>query len=137
MSTPPKDPSSNREEGSKISTNDLGPVSVENQETDRDKLGCVITAIACGLHGKDDDCSELQVLRKFRDGILSSTEAGKEIVDSYYKDSPALTLKALSGNRKDALWADIQSIVHSIEAQKYDEAIDRYKQMIENLKNQA
>jgi hypothetical protein len=44
---------------------------------------CFITTAVCEVLGKADDCEELQTLRRYRNGWLSSHAWGKSLIDNY------------------------------------------------------
>lgn len=52
--------------------------------------GCFITTAVTKAAGLPDDTWQLQLLRKFRDDYLLSTEGGKEAVNLYYQIAPAI-----------------------------------------------
>lgn len=52
--------------------------------------GCFITTAVTEASGKPDDCSELQVLRKFRDEFLLASEEGTALVKHYYAVAPTI-----------------------------------------------
>lgn len=56
----------------------------------RKKKLCFITTAVCEFEGKPDDCSELQAFRTFRDGWLSQTEEGRDLVEEYYRIAPSV-----------------------------------------------
>ncbi len=51
---------------------------------------CFLTSACCSVIGLDDRCWELQTLRRFRDGWLSSFEAGRADIARYYREAPAV-----------------------------------------------
>lgn len=55
--------------------------------------GCFITTAVCKQKKLSDNCQKLQLLRKFRDEHLKSTEEGKKLVDKYYKNAPKIVAK--------------------------------------------
>ena len=63
-------------------------------------LGCVDEALACPLeflYGEDSE--EAEILRAFRDDVLSQTPVGQEIIELYYQWSPVI-VKAMDGDEK-------------------------------------
>ncbi|MBN8999175.1 MAG: hypothetical protein J0H54_07210 [Rhizobiales bacterium] len=52
--------------------------------------GCYFTTAACDVAGLDDDCFELAMLRRFRDGTLAATAAGRIEIAQYYAEAPAI-----------------------------------------------
>lgn len=55
--------------------------------------GCFISTVVCDYFEKPDDCSELLVLRDFRDSFLMGNEKYKSMVLDYYSISPKLVSK--------------------------------------------
>lgn len=51
---------------------------------------CFITTAVCEYEGKPDDCAELTAFRAFRDGWLSRTEEGRDLIAEYYEIAPIL-----------------------------------------------
>ena len=50
---------------------------------------CYITTAVCLREGKADDCEELQILRRFRDGWLREN-GGEGLIEQYYDLAPSL-----------------------------------------------
>lgn len=51
---------------------------------------CFLTSACCAVIGLDDGCWELETLRRFRDGWLSSFAAGRADIARYYQEAPAV-----------------------------------------------
>lgn len=51
---------------------------------------CFITTATCRHEGKPDDCAELTAFRAFRDGWLSESVGGQELIDTYYNIAPGI-----------------------------------------------
>lgn len=51
---------------------------------------CYVTTAVCLNLNKGEDCEELQLIRDFRDGYLSSTKEGRALIDEYYDIAPTL-----------------------------------------------
>ena len=58
-----------------------------------------------------EDSPEAELLRYFRDTVLSSTHEGREIIKLYYEFSPALT-GVMAGDEK--LTSEIRAILDSV-----------------------
>lgn len=58
---------------------------------------CFLTSACCAVVGLRDSCWELEALRRFRDGWLSSFVAGRADIDRYYREAPAVA-RRLSGS---------------------------------------
>lgn len=52
--------------------------------------GCFITTAVTKAAGLPDDCEVLQVLRKFRDEVLKTTDEGAALVAKYYAIAPTI-----------------------------------------------
>lgn len=105
-----------------------------------EKEGCFLTTAMCNILGKEDDCYELETLRKFRDNILKKTSYGKAIVEEYYKIAPGISVKLINHNDKEsiALYMNnhyIIPIIVLINHKNYDSAINMYIEMVEYIKS--
>lgn len=57
---------------------------------------CFLTSACCAVIGLTDDCWELTTLRRFRDGYMSSFEAGRADIARYYAEAPAIAQRLIS-----------------------------------------
>jgi hypothetical protein len=57
---------------------------------------CFLTSACCAVIGLDDRCWELETLRRFRDGWLSSFAAGRADIARYYREAPAVAQRLVS-----------------------------------------
>ena len=57
----------------------------------RSKL-CYITTAVCEHMQKEDDCYEMQVMRRFRDEYLMQTDEGRSIIKDYYEVAPGIVM---------------------------------------------
>lgn len=99
---------------------------------------CFITTAVCEFEGKPDDCAELQAFRAFRDGWLSQDEAGRELVEEYYRIAPSVVTvidlcddrAAVYGMlRKDYL----QPCYEALSRQDYTACKQTYVRMVRSL----
>lgn len=97
--------------------------------------GCFVTTAVCDILGKDDNCIELETLRKFRDEKLLTNENLKHIIDEYYKISPKYVNKI--NNHKDKItFAEhllnkyINQVIENIQRGNQKEAVSIYKNML-------
>lgn len=92
--------------------------------------GCFLTTACCVWKGLPDDCHELQALRGLRDGWLIQQPYGKELVETYYHEAPAIVAAINASPDKDRIlskiYDDILVIVDLVDAGKNDEAVIRY-----------
>ena len=52
--------------------------------------GCFVTTACCNVLGLDDDCFELQSLRRYRDDVLAKQTGGAEAIARYYAEAPRI-----------------------------------------------
>lgn len=57
---------------------------------------CFLTSACCTVIGLEDRCWELETLRRFRDGWLSSFAAGRADIARYYREAPAVAQRLVS-----------------------------------------
>ncbi len=99
---------------------------------------CFLTSACVSYLGKPDDCYELTVLRSFRDGYLSESDEGKELIKEYYAIAPSIVEKINSSQQKEALYAyiyeNIKNCIFFIENGENENALERYKNMVLYLK---
>lgn len=109
----------------------------EHENSDDSSGGCYLTT-ACINHLQekfDDNCSELTLLRWFRDNYVST-----EDIEYYYFISPIIVNSIASASNKTSIYEDIyeNTIIPSLIAIKqghYDLAYDIYKTGVLNLKS--
>lgn len=56
----------------------------------QDSSGCFLTSACVEAKGFPDDCHELTVLRRFREGYLSSLPEGRDEIAEYYFVAPQI-----------------------------------------------
>ena len=95
---------------------------------------CFLTSACCQYKGLPDDCSELTILRAFRDNYLLKNERGCELVEEYYRIAPDIVDKINSSTDKDTIYEmiyiNIHTIITMIEKREYNDAILEYKSMV-------
>lgn len=101
---------------------------------------CFITTAACEHFGKSDDCYELTMLRRFRDGWLALQPSGVETIKEYYRIAPSIVKALNSSEECNALYADIWNrcilpCVRFIEQGAYEKCRTLYEKMVIDLKN--
>lgn len=102
--------------------------------------GCFITTATCEILGKEDDCYELTLLRRFRDEWLIKSNNGENLIKEYYEIAPKIVNKINKlDNRKEiymALWNNyISKCVELIEVDKPEESKNLYIKMVNELKD--
>lgn len=100
---------------------------------------CFITTAVCAYLGKPDDCYELTILRKFRDGWLAQQNNGLDLIQEYYSIAPQIVDAIDASERKDQtythLWKDyIKPCITLIELSAYETCKDLYMTMVRELK---
>jgi len=102
--------------------------------------GCFISTAICVSMEKDDDCSELSILRDFRDNYLRNLPNGTQLIDEYYFKAPLL-LEAIN-NRKDAQvllkhlnYEFLAKAIQLIQKGKKRDALDIYIHMIRYIED--
>lgn len=98
---------------------------------------CFITTAVCEAENLPDDCYELTVLRKFRDGYMSKFP---EMVKEYYKIAPSIVAKLKSfpdGGVK--VFADIKEryllpAIAAIESDSPETALSIYVDMVKSAR---
>jgi hypothetical protein len=98
---------------------------------------CFLTTACVAARGLADDCEELTVLRRFRDGWLLAQPGGGELVALYERVAPAIVRgiarRSDAAAVLDGLYAVIRRCVEAIGAGRPEEARDVYSQMIVRL----
>ena len=73
--------------------------------------GCFMTSACVDFMGKEDDCVELNTLRKFRDEKLMKDLDGKLLVREYYHIAPKIVKAIDASDKKDEYYQDIYDTV--------------------------
>jgi len=109
----------------------------------RGETGGYITTIVCNILGFSDDCGILNTLRDFRDNVMQKDIAYKEMLYEYDTIGP----KIAANLKKDFKDSEDNDLVHElynfyiqptarlVEDKKYEEAVERYKEMTNALKD--
>lgn len=69
-----------------------------------EKEGCFLTTATVGAIGLEDDCWELQTLRRFRDNVLKPTSGGRDLVQTYYEIAPDIVENINARPDANAIW---------------------------------
>lgn len=102
--------------------------------------GCIITTATCLALNKGGDCYELNLLRKFRDDWVETTDNGEILVREYYRVSQLILEKISQMPNSEEiytyLWVDyILPTCKKIEQEQFLEATKLYISMIMYLCN--
>ena len=90
---------------------------------------------------KEDDCYEMQVMRRFRDEYLKQTDEGRRIIKDYYDVAPGIVMilnmqKDAAAIYKQLYCKYLLPCVQLIEQGKKAQCQALYMQMVQNLKMQ-
>lgn len=96
--------------------------------------GCFLTTCCCEYKGLEDNCDELETLRKFRDEVLMTSRSGKALVEQYYSIAPCIVNELQQHAERETiqaeLYSDILEIVNLIKNREDVEAISKYVVML-------
>ncbi len=100
---------------------------------------CYITTAVCEVLGKDDDCYELNLLRSYRDGYLSSLSEGPGWISTYYDVAPTIVKHINAAPDREAVYAAvwteyIKPCINMIEHEQYAQCAQLYRSMVDHLK---
>ena len=99
---------------------------------------CYITTACVYSAGLPDDCSQLNILRKFRDNVLMHISKGRKALEEYNKISPdivqAINKRDDSIKIWDSVYNDIEKAVSLVKKRRFKEAFEYYKNMTLELK---
>lgn len=120
--------------------NNQRPSSVNNQQSSSSSGGCFITSAVCKAFGKPDNCYELTMFRKFRDGWLSKQPSGNVLIAEYYKIAPIIVknIDNKSNNVQiyNSIWENyLKECLLFIEKNKFEQCKKMYCKMVADLKN--
>ncbi len=102
------------------------------------RSGCYLTSVCCGMVGLADDCLELRVLRRFRDGWLRQQPGGPAEIDEYRRIAPRIAAAlwtapdAAGQGRRIYLRFILPSVLLILCGQRR-RAWMRYRQMVRDL----
>lgn len=90
--------------------------------------GCYLTTACCEYKGLPDNCEELTILREFRDTYVPAV-----LVVEYYKDAPSI-VPMLTDKELEHIYQVVTACVKDIKAGKKESALNRYTNMVDELK---
>ena len=99
---------------------------------------CFITTAVCQSLNKPDDCEELNLIRSYRDNILSKTDYGKILIKEYYKIAPEIVAKIDKTKNSKFLYQNIyndwiEPISKLILQKNYQRALQKYCNLVRLL----
>lgn len=102
-----------------------------------EESNCFITTSCVKYFGLEDDCYELQTLRKFRDTYLLNSIEGKKLVQEYYLIAPLMVQKLRTHKKKNILYKEmfeqVKIACQAIENKNFDKATSIYKDAVSRL----
>ncbi|MDD7282114.1 MAG: hypothetical protein PUH10_09040, partial [Erysipelotrichaceae bacterium] len=103
--------------------------------------GCYLTSACMYAKGLPDDCYELETLRSFRDTWLKNSDGGKEIIEQYYEVAPKIVSAINETDDSKLVYENlynkmVKPCVELIEREKYQEALELYKNTTLMLKEE-
>ena len=115
------------------------PFITLNLAKNDDQDDCFLTIACIRILGKPDNCTELNMLRKFRDEILKSSVTGKKLIQDYYEVAPKIVHAIALKKQQKEIYTEIydQMIVPTLSCIVQDDhrgAISIYKNYTLKLK---
>ncbi len=104
------------------------------------KKWCYITTAACQVRGMDDDCTELNILRNYRDTYMMNKPGGEELIREYYDIAPSIIkhidMRPDAKQVYDEIWDEyISPCISDIREGKMEECLDLYIRMVYRMKD--
>jgi hypothetical protein len=99
---------------------------------------CFVTTAVCKSLKKEDDCEELQMMRRLRDTFVSSIAEGEMLVLEYYRIGPMIVSQIDKCADSDSIYADLWNgyLKRCCQLQrecKFKAALDIYIEMVKML----
>lgn len=118
--------------------NPLGKSSFEAINSGFKKRFCFITTAVCSSLGKDDDCTELNTFRKFRDEWFAKTPEGQAKISEYYLFAPMIVSAIDRNENREAVYRNIWEehltlCLELIQSGNAEGCASRYESMILEL----
>ena len=92
--------------------------------------GCFLTTACCEYMGLPDNCYELQLMRQFRDEVLTKSYAGITLIKFYYDLAPHIVEAIEKSKKKEEIlkwvYKEVVEICNLVECGKNDDALSRY-----------
>ena len=100
---------------------------------------CFLTSACVKAKGLSDDCEELTILRSYRDTYVKGIDKGSTLILEYYQYAPSIVEKINENTDHLSIWLNLYErlilpCVMYIKEQRYNEALDLYKQAFLELK---
>lgn len=99
---------------------------------------CFITTAVCESLDKTDDCYELNMFRRFRDGYLADQKEGQELIQEYYRKAPFIVGNINLMENSDSIYQNIwkeylQDCLTFIESGQNEKCKNTYTAMFHEL----
>jgi hypothetical protein len=122
----------------KMPNSKIGVASIEDINGGFKKGFCYITTAVCDTLNKGDDCSELTLLREYRDKYLIHTIDGEQVVNTYYNIAPTIVNRINKSEESYEVYKQIwksynQPCLTLIEDGKNEECKELYSRMVASL----
>jgi hypothetical protein len=103
--------------------------------------GCYITSAVCESFGKPDDCYELTMFRRFRDGWLKNQSGGNKAIQHYYANAPKIVDKINLLPNARTIWRKIYDshiirCIRQLESGDNQKCYELYQRMVDDLEDQ-
>lgn len=98
--------------------------------------GCFLTTACCEYKGLPDNCDELKIMRKFRDSYLQKTRLGRDLIQIYYRNAPAIVERINREDKKvreeiyESIYKEIEKIIETIKDSKNEDAVMAYVKLM-------
>ncbi len=102
---------------------------------------CYVTTAVCLSIGKSEDCSEIKILKDYRDGFLANESDGRELIEEYYDIAPTIVNRInkqenASGTYREIYENYINPCINLIAENKLKDCKELYVQMMRSLQQQ-
>ena len=94
---------------------------------------CYLTTAMCKVLNKDDDCEELETLRRYRDSYMKQDERFDPVLEDYDKIGPVISNKIMNDPNKDEIASIMKDyyIARAIDHINNGENLDAYNVYLE------
>ena len=101
---------------------------------------CFLTSACVHARGLPDDCAELTVLRRYRDGYLRNRVGGEDAIRKYYETAPGIVAKINRMPEAEAIWNSVYEdtilpCVAMIKGNRMEDAFELYRSCVLRLES--
>ncbi|MBR4169929.1 MAG: hypothetical protein IKR47_09390 [Lachnospiraceae bacterium] len=102
---------------------------------------CYVTTAVCLSIGKTEDCSEIRILKDYRDGFLAYESDGKKLIEEYYDIAPTIVNRINKEENASETYREIyrnyiSPCIDLIGENRLQDCKDLYVQMMRTLQQQ-